>query len=96
MSIHLDDTLGDASQQSQIPADVWLHIQRGDLRSEEQTERITRNTEVDQSRFNNRIDHNDVPATAADMLQGGHQARVVAGGISTDDKHQIRVLNIFQ
>ena len=93
---HLDDPLGDARQQGQVAADIRLHVQAGDLAAEKHAARIAGDAKIHHADFAHGIDHDHLPAAAADMHQGRHQARMIAGRITADDEHQVRMLEILQ
>ena len=42
--------------------------------------------EVDEARFHDRVDDDDLPAAAADLHQRAHQPRMVAGRVAADDE----------
>ena len=96
VSVHFDDALGDTGQQCEVSADVRLDVQRRDLRPEEQADRIAGDAEVHQPGFDNGIDHDHMPAAAANVLECRHQPRMIAGRIAADDEHQVGVLDVFQ
>ena len=96
VSVHFDDAFGHAGEQREISADVRLHVQRRDLRPEEQADRIAGDAEVHQPRFDDGIDHDHMSAAAANVLECRHQPRMIAGRVAADDEHQIGVLDVFQ
>ena len=96
VSVHFDDAFGHSGQQGEIPADVRLHVQRRDLRPEEQADRIAGDAEIHQPGLDDRIDHDDMPAAAANVLERRHQPRMIAGRVAADDEHEVGVLDVFQ
>ena len=58
--------------------------------------RIAGDAKIHHADFAHGIDHDHLPAAAADMHQGRHQARMIAGRITADDEHQVRMLEILQ
>ena len=96
VSIHLHDSLRHSGQQREITSNVRLHVQRGNLRPEEEADRIARHAEVDESCFDDRVDDDDVAALAANVLERGHQSRMVARRVAADDEYEVRVIDILQ
>ncbi len=67
----------------------------GDLRAEEQTPHVARHAEVDQPRFDHRIDDDHFAAAPPHVHQRPHQPRMVARRVAADDEHQVRLLDIL-
>ena len=53
---------GDACQQRQVAANMWLHVLAGDLGPEQQTSNVTGNAKILQPQLSQRIDDDDLSA----------------------------------
>src|SRR3954468_20379300 len=93
---HLNNSFGDASEHGEIAANVRLNIVGGDPAAEDQASDITRHIESYEASFDDRIDRDHFPAAPANAEQGAHQPRVVAGWVAADDKHTVRVFQVFK
>lgn len=75
---------------------MWLNIQRSDFGTKEQAPGITGDTEVDQPGFDDRVNDDHLATTATNVLECGHQPRMIAGRVATDEKDTVGMFDIFQ
>src|SRR5262249_29112046 len=91
-----EEGLGDTVQQSDVAADVRLHVEARDLRPEQETPNVRRHAEFDEAKLFNGVDDDDVAAAATDRHQRPHQARMVRRRIAADQKKKIAVLDVIE
>ena len=75
---------------------MGLDVMGSDLGPKNHADRIAGDFEFDQSEFPDGIDHDDFATASPQVHQAGHQARMVAWGISTDDKDRIALVEILK
>ena len=96
MGVELDDPFSNPREQGEITADVGLHVEAGDLCAEEQRAQITGHAEIDEARFHNRVDNDDLAPAPAYFHESAHQPGMIARRIASDDEHQIGRVEVFE
>ena len=96
VGVFLEDGFGYTSQQGDVASDVGLKVEAGDVRAEQQADRVGGDLEPDQAKLFEGIDDDDVSAASADFHQLMHEPGMVGRGVGADEKDQVAVAQVFQ
>ena len=92
----LEDDLRDPGQEGDVAADGRHEIEVGDAGAEEQAPHVARHLESYEPEFLERIDHDDLAATALDLHQRPHEPRMVGRRIAADQKEGVALVDILE
>ena len=75
---------------------MGLDVEAGDFASEQEASDVAGDAEVGHAGFDDRVDDDHLAASAADLHEGAHQSRVVAGRVAADDEDRVCLIEIFE